>query len=292
MDWRDVCRLQSGVITRQQLRDCGLSDDAIDGLIARRDLRRILPGVFSPRVVTSTPLGDEWAGVLWSGGVLSHRSAARHWRLPVADDRRVHVTVGDRRYRKPVPGVRVHRVALVDDECTTSAGLRITSRGRTVVDLLRSERYDVARDLRDRALQQSWVTEAEIVRSIGGQLGRTGNTQLRRLLGEWEPAAHAESERRLHQLLRRARLSGWRAQYPLRLGGRTYFIDVAFPRCRLAVEVDGRRYHSDESNRFERDRQRQNALISAGWRVLRFTWAMLVDEPDRVIDQIVQLLPP
>ncbi|HEX2308075.1 MAG TPA: hypothetical protein VHI14_07145 [Jatrophihabitantaceae bacterium] len=35
--------------------------------------------------------------------------------------------------------------------------------------------------------------------------------------------------------------------------------------------------------RFESDRLRQNELVAAGWRVLRFTWRMLYDDPDRVL---------
>ena len=105
-----------------------------------------------------------------------------------------------------------------------------------------------------------------------------------------EPAAHAESERRLHAILRTAHLTGWRPQFRVRLGRRVAYIDVAFPQAKLALEVDGRRYHGDESDRFEDDRLRQDELIAAGWRVLRFTWAMLVEHPDRVLDQIVQLL--
>jgi len=39
-----------------------------------------------------------------------------------------------------------------------------------------------------------------------------------------------------------------------------------------------------------RDRYRQNALVLAGWRVLRFTYRMLVDEPDYVIATILAAL--
>ena len=37
------------------------------------------------------------------------------------------------------------------------------------------------------------------------------------------------------------------------------------------------------------DRARQNALVAAGWTVLRFTWSHLQD-PDYVLSQIVQYL--
>jgi very-short-patch-repair endonuclease len=48
------------------------------------------------------------------------------------------------------------------------------------------------------------------------------------------------------------------------------------------VEIDGLLHHSSETA-FESDRRRQNALVLDGWRVLRFTWAMLTDRPEDVI---------
>lgn len=97
---------------------------------------------------------------------------------------------------------------------------------------------------------------------------------------------HAESEHRFVALLREAALSGWEANHPIRVGARQYFIEVAFPRARLAIEIDGRAHHSD-GDAFQRDRQRQNDLVAAGWTVLRFTWDDLVNRPDHVIARIL-----
>ncbi|MCW2494336.1 DUF559 domain-containing protein [Jatrophihabitans sp.] len=289
MDWRDLARGQAGTVARGQLLRCGLTDDAVDGLVAR-ELVTVLPGVYSPRAVPRSLAQREWAAVLWSGGVLSHWSAARRWGLPVPSRPQPHVTVGDRRFRGPVAGVRVHRVRLAPDDRTVLDGLALTTRTRTVIDLLRALRPPEARELRDRALAQHWIELADLQRSVSAQLGRTGNTQLRMLIGEHEAGADAESERVLHALLRRAGITGWRPQYCLLLPGRTLYLDVGFDAQRLAIEVDGRRYHDDLSDRFEADRARQNALIAAGWRVLRFTWRQLTEEPDLVIRTIVQLL--
>jgi very-short-patch-repair endonuclease len=37
---------------------------------------------------------------------------------------------------------------------------------------------------------------------------------------------------------------------------------------------------------FRRDRQRQNAVVLAGWTVLRFTWHDLTQRPNEVIAEI------
>ena len=40
----------------------------------------------------------------------------------------------------------------------------------------------------------------------------------------------------------------------------------------------------------ERDRRRDQQLTAAGWRVVRFTWRQVVDEPDVVVATLRSLL--
>jgi very-short-patch-repair endonuclease len=291
MDWRDRARRQAGAISRAQLATCGQSESRITGMVHRRELIEILPGVYSARPAPESMRQRLWAAVLWSDGVVSHRSAAQLWQLPVPASLAVHVTVADRRFRYPVGGVRTHRVPL-GRLCTVRYdGLPITDHVRTVVDLLRTESLAIARGLLDRALQQHWVQEHDVCAAFRDEPGRTGNRQLRLLIAELEPGAHAESERRLHRLLRRAGITGWVAQYEVRLaGGGSRFVDVALPRQRIAIEVDGRRHHDDASDRFDDDRARANELVALGWRVLRVTWNELVLRPDRIVAQLRTLL--
>ena len=62
-------------------------------------------------------------------------------------------------------------------------------------------------------------------------------------------------------------------------------IDFADPELKIAIEVDGRAFHSDRRS-FERDRERQNMLVIRGWIVLRFTWERLVNDPEGVVAEI------
>jgi hypothetical protein len=66
-------------------------------------------------------------------------------------------------------------------------------------------------------------------------------------------------------------------------------VDVIYDDAKLIVELDSRRWH-DTSSAFEDDRRRDNALVLAGWRVIRITWRMLMDEPERVADLLRSLL--
>lgn len=292
MDWRDLARTQAGVIQRRQLAAADLSEHQIQRLVASRELRELLPGVYLHRSLRPTSCQRLWAGTLWSdGGVVSHRSAAELWQLPVPAPERVHLTVHDRRYRPTQPSIRLHRVPLRPDEVCRLRGVPATSRVRTIIDLLRTERLSSARSLLDRSIQLDWLSVQCLDTALRDGRRRTGNVQLRRLVAGLEPGAHAESERVLHRLLRAQGIAGWRAQYPVRLPGRLAVLDVAIPEHRLAIEVDGKLAHDVRSDRFEDDRARQNALVAAGWRVLRFTWRQLNDNPAWVADQIMQFLP-
>jgi len=90
------------------------------------------------------------------------------------------------------------------------------------------------------------------------------------------------AERLAHNIFRRAGIRGWKANLGVFLDGRWYYIDIAFLRLKVAIEIDGR-MHEDDEDLFESDRWRQNALVRDGWRVLRFTWDMLNDHPEDVV---------
>jgi very-short-patch-repair endonuclease len=289
MDWQDLARTQASVISRRQLTDSGLSAAAIRGLLQRRDLIRLLPGVYSPRVVPTSFAQRVWAAALWSGGTVSHRSAARLWELPVPASSTVHVIV-DRPVHRRAPNVRLHRVPLAAQSIITLDGLPVTNRAVTVIELLRSENLRTARDLLDRALQRSWVDLDAVGQARRDGVGRAGNAQLRDLLDGVEPGAHARSEAALHRILRRAGVTGWEPQHRVRLPTGVAYLDLAFPDQRLVLEVDGKLFHDRLSDAFESDRARQNELILAGWRVLRFTWRMVNDDPDGVADRIRRAL--
>src|SRR4029079_2234357 len=107
-----------------------------------------------------------------------------------------------------------------------------------------------------------------------------GNVRIRRVIRTLTDGAEAESERRLHRLLRQHGITGWTANHPVLVGGALVArLDVAFLAQRIAIEVDGFAYHRDR-NRFQRDRTRQNALVNLGWTILRFTWQDITAHPD------------
>ena len=85
--------------------------------------------------------------------------------------------------------------------------------------------------------------------------------------------------------LRDAGIRGWQVNAAVQLLGIKIHPDVSFDREKVAIEVDGWAWHHTPE-RFQRDRQRQNALVNAGWLVLRFTWFDLTDRMPAVLAQI------
>lgn len=112
-------------------------------------------------------------------------------------------------------------------------------------------------------------------------------------------AGNATTELRLIALLRGAKVSGWRRNFPLR--GKPDFV---FPAARLAVFVDGCFWHGHECGRNltpkrnaglwrekiegnrRRDRRAAHYLRARGWHVLRVWECTLRKQPAAVMTRI------
>ncbi|SHF63593.1 Very-short-patch-repair endonuclease [Jatrophihabitans endophyticus] len=290
MSWTSVARRQGGLVARGQLLAADVPARTVDLWLSvgRLEATRT-QGVYRVGGSADTELGAAWFAALSTRSPVTYLSGADWWGMPVPLDGLVHITRFDRRRLDWPAGVRVHRVALDRSDVVQHRGLWVTTRAVTALDCVGWLPPGPALSFADRAVQQGWLTRADIARRLDEAPGRWGNRQLRRIGAVLERGAEAESERRLQRLLRRAALPGWVAQHPVVTPAGRFRVDVAFPHLRLAVEVDGYAYHSGD-DRFQRDRTKQNALLAAGWRVLRFTWADIVDRPDYVIAQISSLL--
>ena len=97
----------------------------------------------------------------------------------------------------------------------------------------------------------------------------------------------------LFELLLRAHgIVGYEAEY--RFCQRRWRLDYAFlaTESRLydvALEIDEETAHGRWYKQTQ-DRQKHNAAVVLGWRLLRFSGAMLRDDPDLCIAQLKQLL--
>jgi very-short-patch-repair endonuclease len=152
--------------------------------------------------------------------------------------------------------------------------MRVTALALTVVEA--SAKRGGGATLMDNALQRHTDVDS-LWRAHLRNKGRTGAPRSRMLLQAAGGGARSEAERLLHQILRSANITGWKANY--RVGG--YRVDVGFPGPKVAIEVDGFAFHSGPAE-FQIDRERQNVIALLGWQVLRFTWLDLTEYPERV----------
>ncbi len=91
-------------------------------------------------------------------------------------------------------------------------------------------------------------------------------------------------------ILRSGQITGWKANVEIRdADGLIGVGDVVFDRARLVLEVDGLAFHTTPEQ-FQRDRERQNRLVAAGWTVLRFTWRDLTTRPAYVLASVRRVL--
>jgi very-short-patch-repair endonuclease len=288
----DVARAQGGVFTRQQARDAGFSAYQIRERVRRGVWRPLGPAAFCLAATELDHRGAAFAAGLSTRAVVSHWSAALMHGLGVPDPAPSivgHVT-SSRPLHINVPGVREHRLRLFTEHVVETQGLRVTSVPRTVVDLLALIHRQRAETLLFRAVQQNWLDESTLREFIRNRSGWHGTPQLRELAALLGTGAHAVPERRLHAILDRAGIR-YRANVSIQLphGGRA-IADIWIEGTRVLIEVDGRRFHSDAET-FQSDRERQNALVNAGYTVLRFTWLDITQREAEVLATIRRQLP-
>jgi very-short-patch-repair endonuclease len=283
-NWMTIARRQSGVLSRAQCERAGLSAAEINGLIARDALVKLSRGVFRLRGAPAREDSALWHAAIATGGSIMGPAAAWVWQIERDFPAVIEVLLPPKR-RVAIPeGVRVRRLAHSKSELTRRFRLPVTDRARTVLDCVALQSVDRPVALFDRALSQGWLTLSDVERRLSQPV--QGNGYLRTLLRTHLVGAEAESERRLHRLLRQAGIAGWVPNLPVPFGGgKVVRVDVAFEGPRLAIEVDGFEYHSG-SDRFQRDRTKQNSLVALGWTVLRFTWWDLAERPDYVLATI------
>lgn len=242
----------------------------------------LLPGIVVPSAAASDVLVRAQAACRWNpDAVVLGAAAARlgFWPdLPVAT---MELSVRVRPSSRWFTG---SERSIDPDHVVHGNGVRFASPALAAIDLC--PRF--GGDAIDRLLRSRADTLAALWEVLRRYPKRRGNTERTRLLLDSRDEPWSEAERLFHRLLRGAGLTGWRANYPVRCFERRYFIDVAFPGAKLAIEIDGRIHSGPDL--FESDRERQADLVAAGWRVIRFTWAQLQHRPEWVMDRIRRAL--
>ena len=264
---------QHGVFTREQARACGLTEGRIRMRLESGRWERLHSAVYRLAGARATPRQALLTACLWGGpgATVSHRSAAALHRLP-GGPAGVEITVPRGRVLRD-PSILAHRTGpLPGVDVTAVDGIPVTTVARTLVDLAAVLRPDALEEALDSALSAGRVPRPRLVWRLGelAGKGRPGVEVLRSLVEARAPAAPV-----------------W--GHEVRAGGRLAVLDCAYPQVRLAVEADGWQTHSGRA-RWEDDLARQNALVAAGWTVLRFPWSVIDQDPGQVRREVAATL--
>jgi very-short-patch-repair endonuclease len=112
-----------------------------------------------------------------------------------------------------------------------------------------------------------------------------GRARTKALVASLTEAIESVAEARLARLLANAGIA-FVAQHPIWQDGRIVArADFALPVERLAIEVDGYRFHSAPLA-FDADHARRNTIHLAKWRLLTFTPRQIKDDPAGVIKEV------
>jgi very-short-patch-repair endonuclease len=214
------------------------------------------------------------------GAAFSGHTAAWLHGLDVAPCDPIEVTIPERIGSGRRAGASVRRADLAADEVVLRRALPCTSALRTVVDLGGRDLLTDGVVAADMFLHARLVTVAELRSHVANHPRAKGIARLRRVVDLAEPKAESAMETRLRMLLVLAGLPRPEVQVSIhddqgRFVGRP---DLLYRLQRLAIEYDG----ANHRDRLVDDNRRQNGLVGAGLRLLRFTAADVYGAPEMV----------
>ncbi|HET6209292.1 MAG TPA: type IV toxin-antitoxin system AbiEi family antitoxin domain-containing protein, partial [Jatrophihabitans sp.] len=126
--WTRLARAQHGVISRTQLRRCGLSADQIARLVRRSLLVRERQGVYRAAPAQASFESTLWVAVLATGGLLSGTTASYLWEMLDHHSGPIRVVVPRHRRLAPLVGIQVLRRDLRPAVRDSRYGLPVTAR--------------------------------------------------------------------------------------------------------------------------------------------------------------------
>src|SRR3954469_1427178 len=277
----DVANRQLGLITTSQATELGLSDTAVAHRVAVGLWNRRRNGLFAVAGAPESWEQDVMGAVLLAGPLAwaSHATSSRLWRYlgDEAEDLIELTTPLEKRVRQR--GIVTHRSGLIEErDLRVVRGVPCMSAARTIVDLSSRLSADRLGRLVDDGLRRGVLTvsglDHEVRRFARIAPGRSPKT-LQAVLADRVPGYHATGSD-LEQDVFDAIVKGARPapvrQYKVIVKGEPYYIDMAYPEHRIAIEADGFDVHARRTI-FDSDRVRQNDLVNLEWRVLRFTSA-------------------
>jgi very-short-patch-repair endonuclease len=269
-----------------------LDHDVLDRAVRSGQLIRPYPGILLDPGLRGDRAALIRAAVAYADGraAVSHLSGLALWRLPVPDRGPVHLTSPAVHRLRGAPGLVVHRRAEIDlgpPDVVVRDGCPVTRLDRCIVDSWPMLDGDAQRAPVIQAIAGRMTTPERLRLALDETPRLGGRRYLRRLVDLLEAGCRSELELWGYAYVFRG--FRMRRQVPVRIDGRTVYLDVYDEIGRVNFELDGAKYHASARDR-ERDLRRDAALAVLGIAVVRFTHDRLLREPGAVRRQIREIL--
>ena len=270
---------QHGVVSVEELIECGLSRDAISVRVESGRLHPMHRSVFAVGHANPTQDGCYLAAVkaCGRGAVLGLWTAAALENIIRWEDRYPDVLVlGERAPRHP--RINGHRTSYLPAEhVTTVRGIPVTTAERTLLDLAAVFPEHRLRRAVRQAQYLKLTTIGSLAAVLHGPGPMRGRKKLARIIATGSAPTQSELEDVVLDLILRGGFAHPLVNEPLFIAGRRIVPDFLWPEQRLVIEADGP-HHDDPFERVA-DKERQAILEAHGYRVVRVTWAQAIAQP-------------
>jgi very-short-patch-repair endonuclease len=271
--------LTKGPFTVEEARRHGVSRAQLRGA----SWRRLGRGCYAWHEIAEAPMTRLIAAMLRlpDAAVFTGPTAAWLHCLDIAPCSPIEAAVPRTSSTSRLVGVVVRRCCIPAAETSIRHGLRVTSAVRTIADLACRLPLTDAVALLDAALHRRLVNKGQLREWASTHAGYRGVRRLRRAFDLADLATESVMETRLRMLLVLAGLPHPKVQVSLRddLGLFLARPDLYYPDARLVIEYEGATHRES----LAADNRRQNRLIDAGYRLLRFTAGDVLDAPASVV---------
>lgn len=295
----ELARDRAGLVTRAQLVTGGWSAGRIEHALRTERLVAVHGGVYRVGGAPWTRAASRHAAVLLAGegAVLAGWSAAEALGFAEPRPGPLQVLVPHRRRPRLESSRLVHVTrarTLGTEDVREVGGVPVTDPARTLLDLAPSCRPATLAELAVAALQN----DRRVLERIDAVLDRNPAARGRRnldaarvTLGTDGDQARSEVEIAVVVSLVAAGLPRPVLGHPVHgeRGQLLAVLDLAYPEVKLAIEIDGFRWHRSPARKLA-DEQRQNLLVLAGWTVLRFSASAVRDDPDALTAAVASAL--
>ncbi len=268
-----LTRRNHGLITASGLRRLGYSEREVRGLVGHGDLRRVHRGVYADGRMPLSDQGRLHAARLALGGSawIACTAAAATWSLTHGVPAMIDISVVAARTPRH-QGLRITRVSHPPhpSEIRTRNGLRVSSIPRLLIETAAAgATTDQIHRLIEHAVRQNRLDIADLAATLKRHARHAGTRLVHRTCQEYLP--HLDRKSALERAFDR-----WLTRHPeipppernIKLG--FWEIDCYWPESRLALELDGRPYHTMVED-IERDHRKDAWLQAQAHLILRVT---------------------